>query len=442
MQRRPFTFLQLNTVLCAKHPPVATVAPKTTRPRRRDPSPVPSDTSDAGSDDPLALGGPSDAQLRQENFPSTSEHFPSLGRSPSPPAGRSATPLAPPPPLPKPLSPPRMSEETKDESITSRGAASRLGIDPLRSDTPEDVRAWLRSCRIAFATAETVPSDPRKVAIAMNAVRSPLLAAFVDAELETLLTISWDRFAAALTDHVTPQGHDHRQRLALLAFKQEAAVPFAQYAAQVRVLNASLPASSQLDEDRLKELLETNARPLLRARMAMYWDLSTKSWADYVALWKPSKDSARSSARSSRPLSTPASGTSRPSMPKLTQAERNLLEKYRGCFKCRKTLVTHRANDCKVQLTSAPTIVAPSTAEIADFNRQHPDIKVEAAAYRLARSSSSAASQSPANDPAKSILVNGVRYVVADSSAWRSRDDSDSETGDLADESSYDEAEQ
>lgn len=237
---------------------------------------------------------------------------------------------------------------------------------------------------------------------------------------------------------------------------------FAQEAAQVHVLNTLLPALSQLDEDHFKELLETNAHPLLCARMPIYGDLSTKSWAEYVTLWQaqdklkaleaaphneedslcrqaapsqPSKAFARSSACSSHPPPMPASGMSRPSMPKPTLAEQNLLVKYQGCFKCCKTLVTHCANNWKVQLTSAPMIVAPSTAEIVEFNPQHPDIKVEAAAYCLACSSLSAASQTPSNAPAKSILVNGICYVVADSSsAWRSCEDSNSKASDLANE--------
>lgn len=120
----------------------------------------------------------------------------------------------------------------------------------------------------------------------MNAIRSLLLAASVDAKLGTLLSTSWDCFTATLIDHFTPQCHDHCQRLALLAFKQDTSVPLAQYVAQVCVLNASLPSLSQLDDDRLEELLETNARPLLHVCMAMYGDQSAKSWANYVALWE------------------------------------------------------------------------------------------------------------------------------------------------------------
>ncbi|KAF8593245.1 hypothetical protein BDV93DRAFT_566752 [Ceratobasidium sp. AG-I] len=161
-----------------------------------------------------------------------------------------------------------MAGDSKDGTTdAAKSPGVRLGIENLCSDAPEDVRAWLRSCWIVFATAESTPTDSCKVALTMNTVHSPLLAAFVDSDLDRLLLLSWDKFSTALIDH-------------------ETGVPFAQYAASVCVVNVSLPKASQLSDKRLKELLEANARPVLCARIGMYGDISDKPWAEFVALWK------------------------------------------------------------------------------------------------------------------------------------------------------------
>ncbi|KZT17917.1 hypothetical protein NEOLEDRAFT_1152860 [Neolentinus lepideus HHB14362 ss-1] len=97
------------------------------------------------------------------------------------------------------------------------------------------------------------------------------------------------------------------------------------------------------DEERIRN--ESKMLRLLQKNKAMpsSRNASTSSFA---------KSSATSQTASS---SAPSSTTSKPRLPKLSDMERDLLDKYHGCYRCRRFNVSHKSGDCPNGFPKAET---------------------------------------------------------------------------------------
>ncbi len=81
--------------------------------------------------------------------------------------------------------------------------------------------------------------------------------------------------------------------------------------------------------------------------------------------------SSNATASSSHPSSRNRTTREREYPPTLTQAERNLLVKHRGCFKCRKFYVGHRQPECNEPAPKAAGYVELTEADALQAKKDH-----------------------------------------------------------------------
>jgi len=140
---------------------------------------------------------------------------------------------------------------------------------------------------------------------------------------------------------------------------------FYEWALELQNQNALLYGNAaHLSDAQLRNQLEANicdelTIPVLRAKLAA--ELTLKEWIEEVKhlddkhledlashkkiaeeLYRSSKRTTSSNKASSSKTYTPSSSR----LGALTETERTLLMKHRGCFKCRKFYVTHQSKEC------------------------------------------------------------------------------------------------
>lgn len=146
---------------------------------------------------------------------------------------------------------------------------------------------------------------------------------------------------------------------------QQGSRPFYEWALELQNQNALLYGNkAYLEDDKLRDQLEANTCdkltvPVLRADLAE--DLSLREWIeevkhlddkrleDLAAHKKIAEDLHKSNKRVTTTNKSSSSQTYNPSSSRLaalTEDERTLLMKHKGCFKCRKFYVSHQSREC------------------------------------------------------------------------------------------------
>ncbi|KAG1771255.1 hypothetical protein EDD22DRAFT_769326, partial [Suillus occidentalis] len=174
--------------------------------------------------------------------------------------------------------------------------------------------------------------------------------------------------------------------------------PFYEWALDVQNQNALLYGNpAYLSETQLRDQLEAHicdelSIPVFRAKLAD--NLSLKDWIEEIKLLdeerledlashrkmveemhKTSKRNTTSSS-SNKPSSNKVYNSSSTRLSPLTEAERTLLGKHKGCFKCRKFYVSHQSKDCT---DGAPEASSYKTLTETDAIAAKPKTKTVAA---------------------------------------------------------------
>ncbi|KAG0699569.1 hypothetical protein DFH29DRAFT_808912 [Suillus ampliporus] len=179
---------------------------------------------------------------------------------------------------------------------------------------------------------------------------------------------------------------------------QQGSRAFYEWALDLQNLNTLLYGNpTHLSDVQLRNQLEANicnelTVPVLRAKLAD--DLTLKEWIeevkhlddehleDLASQRKIAEEIHRSSKRSTSTTNKTSSSsskmynTSSSRLGSLTETERALLMKHKGCFKCRKFYVSHQSKDCT---DGAPDASSYKTLTESDANAAKPKTKPVAA---------------------------------------------------------------
>ncbi len=232
--------------------------------------------------------------------------------------------------------------------------------------TPAVLSAWENACFLYFHDRDI--GDDKKVMKAAAQINNEVVADWYHTDYERFDNMSWDEFSAAIRARFLPKGWALSIYSDLFGAKQSSSEKFNDFVLTVERLNSHLRNTTyRQSEANLRGILIANMCEDLRTAIG---DPTTMAIVDYVD-WKAAVANAdtqyirnteliatliasRSStgARTStapKPFRNPsssASQTSANSLPKLTQAEKQLLSEHQGCFKCRRFYAGHLSGGC------------------------------------------------------------------------------------------------
>jgi hypothetical protein len=228
--------------------------------------------------------------------------------------------------------------------------------------TPEVARDWKNACSTYFMHKGIEAGDQVKM-IAFG-MQDPRLHTWYLAQRDTLDAGTFDEYLTALKSAWLDTHWDTKLRRKVLG-SQQGNRGFYEWALDLQNQNALLYGNAaHLSDIQLRNQLEANiceelTIPVLRANLAA--DLTLKNWIeeikhlddkrleDIASHKKIAEELYKSSKRTTYPNKPSSTKTYNPSSSRLgflTEAERALLMKHRGCFKCRKFYVSHQSKDC------------------------------------------------------------------------------------------------
>ncbi|KAG1762163.1 hypothetical protein EV702DRAFT_352586 [Suillus placidus] len=231
--------------------------------------------------------------------------------------------------------------------------------------TPEIARDWDNACTTYFMHKGIDAEDQVKM-IAFGML-DPRLHTWYLAQRATLDAGTFTEYMTALKDAWLESHWDTKLRRKVLG-SQQGNCAFYEWALELQNQNALLYGNAaHLSDTQLRNQLEANiceelTIPVLRAKLAD--DLTLKKWIeevkhlddkrleDLASHKRIAEDLYKSSKRtntytSTNKTSVPKTHTSSSSrLGTLSETERTLLMKHKGCFKCRKFYVSHQSKEC------------------------------------------------------------------------------------------------
>ncbi|KAG0697134.1 hypothetical protein DFH29DRAFT_789824, partial [Suillus ampliporus] len=231
--------------------------------------------------------------------------------------------------------------------------------------TPEIARDWDNACTTYFMHKGIDAGDQVKM-IAFGML-DPRLHTWYLAQRVTLDAGTFTEYMTALKDAWLESHWDTKLRRKVLG-SQQGNRTFYEWALELQNQNALLYGNAaHLSNTQLRNQLEANicdelTIPMLRAKLAD--DLTLKKWIEEVKhlddkcledlashkrivedLYKSSKRT--NTYTSTNKTSAPKTYTSSSSrLGTLSETERALLMKHKGCFKCRKFYISHQSKEC------------------------------------------------------------------------------------------------
>ncbi|KAG0696000.1 hypothetical protein DFH29DRAFT_813576, partial [Suillus ampliporus] len=261
--------------------------------------------------------------------------------------------------------------------------------------TPEVVRDWDNACATYFMHKSINAEDQVKM-IAFGML-DPRLHTWYLTQRVVLDAGTFGAYMTALKDAWLETHWDTKLRRKVLG-SQQGSRAFYEWALELQNQNALLYGNAaHLSDVQLRNQLEANicdklTIPVLRAKLAD--DLTLKRWieevkhlddirledlASHKKIAEELYKTALKRTTSSNKTSSSSTKTYNPSSSRLgtlTEAERTLLMKHKGCFKCRKFYVSHQSKECT---DGAPEVSSYKTLTESDAIAAKPKTKPIAA---------------------------------------------------------------
>ncbi|KAH7904200.1 hypothetical protein BJ138DRAFT_1019457, partial [Hygrophoropsis aurantiaca] len=262
--------------------------------------------------------------------------------------------------------------------------------------SPAVARNWDMACRTYFMHKRINAEDQVKM-IAFGML-DPRLQNWYITNSEQLDVLSFPDYLKEFKSTWLETHWDVKIRRKLLSSKQSSR-SFYEWAIDLQTQNALLHGSpSFLSDEQLLHQLEANMNDDLSTDVLhanMEGEPTLKGWIEWVKRLddkrreqssrqlRIAEEAIKSNRRvkditntsykprynvSSSSVATSASSSTTPATPRLpplTQAERDLLAQNKGCFKCRKLFVDHRAKDCKDDAPDPATYKTITAAIVA-----------------------------------------------------------------------------
>ncbi|TFK79407.1 hypothetical protein K466DRAFT_609598, partial [Polyporus arcularius HHB13444] len=241
--------------------------------------------------------------------------------------------------------------------------------------TPEAVSEWESACQQYFLHSKGI-TDANRVSLVAAGFQDRLIQAWWKSNNATLAPLSWDDFVSEFRAQFLDDNWDINLRMSLLRMRQKPGETFAVFIRRFEMQNALLAGTTRhLSDTTLRA--EITAR--LSARLQLHANSASVTAIPSYNIWKKAmftedKDwsekraaeadkllalharalklnnpnsSNTNAARAPRPaLPPPASSSSFPKIPTLTEDECTLLRTHRGCYKCRKFYAGHIGTSC------------------------------------------------------------------------------------------------
>ncbi|KAG2737936.1 hypothetical protein P692DRAFT_20760337, partial [Suillus brevipes Sb2] len=252
--------------------------------------------------------------------------------------------------------------------------------------TPQVAHDWENACETYFLHKEVKAAD--QVKMVAFGMLDPRLHTWYLTQRTVLNAGTFAAYMKAFRSAWLESHWANKLRKKVLGSHQGTR-PFYEWALDIQNQNALLYGNpAYLSEKQLRDQLEAHicdelTIPVFRAKLAD--DLSLKDWIEEVKhlddkrledLASHRKISKRNGTSSSNKPSNKTYNSSSPRLGSLTEAERTLLAKHKGCFKCRKFYVSHQSKDCS---EGAPEASSYKTLTEADAIAAKPKTKTVAA---------------------------------------------------------------
>ncbi|KIK36766.1 hypothetical protein CY34DRAFT_32780, partial [Suillus luteus UH-Slu-Lm8-n1] len=258
--------------------------------------------------------------------------------------------------------------------------------------TPQVACDWENACDTYFLHKQIDAAD--QVRMIASGMKDPRLRTWYLTQRATLDAGTFSEYMEALRNAWLECHWASKLRKKVLG-SQQGTRAFYEWALDIQSLNALLYGNpSHLSDIQLRDQLEASlcdelTVPVLRAKLAD--NLTLKEWIeevkhldderleDLASHRKAAEEIHRSSKRSNTKTASTSSKTYNASSPRLgslTETERALLMKHKGCFKCRKFYVSHQSKDCT---DGAPEASSYKTLTESDANAAKPKSKPVAA---------------------------------------------------------------
>ncbi|KAG3229868.1 hypothetical protein P692DRAFT_20718138, partial [Suillus brevipes Sb2] len=260
--------------------------------------------------------------------------------------------------------------------------------------TPQVACDWETACETYFLHKAVAAAD--QVKMIASGMTDPRLRTWYLNQRATLDAGMFKDYMKALRNAWLESHWANKLRKKVLG-SQQGNRTFYEWALDLQNQNALLYGDSMhLSDTRLRSQLEANVCdeltiPILRAKLAD--NLTLKEWIEEVKhldderledlashrkiaeeLHKSSKRNTTSTSKTSS--SSKTYNSSSPRLGSLTENERALLMKHKGCFKCRKFYVSHQSKDCT---DGAPDASSYKILTESDANAAKPKTKAVAA---------------------------------------------------------------
>ncbi|KAG1735249.1 hypothetical protein EDD22DRAFT_731980, partial [Suillus occidentalis] len=260
--------------------------------------------------------------------------------------------------------------------------------------TPQVACDWENACNTYFLHKQITTKD--QVKMIASGMADPRLCTRYLTQRATLDTGTFSQYMKALRD-AWLKSHWATKLRKKVKGSQQGTHTFYEWALDLQSQNALLYRNpSHLSDVQLWDQLEANlcdepTAPVIRAKLDD--NLTLKEWIEEVkhlddecqeglaSQWKVTEEIHRSSKHTAMTTNKTSSSSkmynsSSPRLGALTETERTLLMKHKGCFKCRKFYISHQSKDCT---DGAPDASSYKTLTESDANAAKPKLKTVAA---------------------------------------------------------------
>lgn len=239
--------------------------------------------------------------------------------------------------------------------------------------TPEIMVSWFSACNTHFINRKTTDGD--KVAAVIGGLQDPLIKAWYEPDFERLQKLSWADFQDEFKREFLPRNWEDKIETKLFAMRQGDGDAFRDFSNKIENLNLVLRGTTlHLDDEGLIRQVKVAMCSDLRGTVQSTTSLQTikkyRQWKEEVAVLDEKRMNDRDriiklltdnrsitnrvttgGSRSNNPMTQNRGGSSSssstaPRLPKLTDAEKTLLGRHEGCFKCRQFYAGHLASQC------------------------------------------------------------------------------------------------
>ncbi|EIM84247.1 uncharacterized protein STEHIDRAFT_82131 [Stereum hirsutum FP-91666 SS1] len=242
--------------------------------------------------------------------------------------------------------------------------------------SPQILQDWKFACTSYFRHKEIKATD--QVEMVVSGMEDPVIRAWYQGNPATLHALTFDAYMKEMAKVWLPKNWELKVRRSVNG-EHQGERDFWSWATHIRQTNATLLGTTyHANDTRLMEILEANMDPHLSKAVERKGIIATniKDWLEEIRTVDDERQDVREQVASavaaersrnradrdarratnttqyvprSAAVATPstsAAATSEARLPRLTESERELLNKYHGCRKCRRFWVYHQTQNC------------------------------------------------------------------------------------------------